>query len=154
METKGKKTESGRYNIGGSMYTQHEMKLYQMIQLSHCLPLDQMKLGEIKIETPKDLVDLLGDAVSKALAIILCPAGVDLRKKNISKVQLHLEDHLNASILIEVLEDFFVCNQVSSVAEKVTAIVILVMKLWQQPSPTPSKSGSASSPTETSQNET
>ncbi len=137
-----------KYTIGKVVYIQRPVVLAQLTQLIEIIPDDADITG---IKGPNDVIAFLGEALAAGMAIVLCPEGVDLQKKDLDVIKANLMNAMDIPTAVEVIEDFFGCNQVSSLVERVGSL----MDMMENPgSASGSKSGSASLPTETSPGET
>ena len=98
------------YFIGGKKYIQKPLVIGQLKQLSRLL--------KDVVITPEagatSLVEAIGDKLPEAMAIVLIPEGVEVKDKNIEEIAKELEFQVDIDIAVKVIEDFFVCNQVSS----------------------------------------
>lgn len=106
------------YEIGGKKYIQRPLVLGQVRQL--------MKLLQ-GLVFPKDintieLIALLGDRLPQAIAIVLTPDGVNLKDKDINAIASDLEFEISPETTIEVIENFFDCNPIPSLLEKVSGM--------------------------------
>lgn len=136
-----------RYVIGEKTYIQRPIVLGQLRQLLNLLQ---------GIVIPKDvntmgLIAALGDKLSQAIAIILTPEGMKLKDKDIKKLATEIEFEISLERTIQVVEDFFGCNPIASLLEKLNTIIDKITERIQQ---TGSKNSSVSSVMETSPSET
>lgn len=139
--------EEFRYDIGGKIFVQRPLVLGQIRQL-----LELLKGVVLPREFgARDLVVLLGANISKALAIILCKPGEDIRTKDLDAMAQELEFSVSAETAIEVIEDFFACSQVASLLRRIEDLAAAVEV---QVKGTGSSRPSYSSPEETSPDET
>ncbi len=137
-----------KYTIGKVVYIQRPVVLAQLTQLIELIPDDVDITG---IKGPNDVIAFLGEALAEGMAIVLCPEDDNLKDKDIAAIKTELMETLDIPTAVKVIEDFFGCNQVSSLVERVGSL----MDMMENPgSASGSKSGSASSPTETLPGET
>ena len=106
------------YTINGTLYTQSALVLGQWRQLLNILK---------DVAVPADasagqLAVILGDRLPAAFAVVLNPAGVSLRDKDLRAVADDLEFALSTETAIQVIEDFFVCNPLSSLLERIGGV--------------------------------
>ncbi|WP_298434585.1 hypothetical protein [Geobacter sp.] len=132
-----------RYEIDGKVYLQRPLVLGQIRQL---MPI----LEGVAIHPQSDamqLIGALGDKMPKALAVVLTPEGTSVRDKDLQALAEEIEFGISPEQVFVVVEDFFDCNPIASLLEKLSgAMVKIVAKLPQKIGSSPS---SASSPTET-----
>jgi hypothetical protein len=106
------------YTINGTLYTQSALVLGQWRQLLNILK---------DVAVPADasasqLAVILGDRLPAAFAVVLNPEGVSLRDKNLPAVADDLEFSLSTETAIQVIEDFFVCNPLSSLLKRIGGV--------------------------------
>lgn len=106
------------YTIEGKIYTQSAMVLGQWRQLLNILK---------DVPVPADasagqLAVILGDRLPAAFAVVLNPEGVSLRDKDLRAIADDLEFSLSTETAIQVIEDFFVCNPLSSLLERIGGV--------------------------------
>jgi len=132
------------YSLGGNSYTQSQLVLGQIRQLAALLKGISFRPAADSLE----LINSLGDKVPQALAIVLNPAGVKLKDKDLAALAAEIEISISFDQTCEVVEDFFDCNPIVSLLEKLTGTFSnLRTKL---PLTTLSENLSAFSPAETS----
>jgi phosphoribosylpyrophosphate synthetase len=102
------------YIIAGKKYIQRPLVIGQLKQLS--------KLLKDVVISPDagaaELVEAIGDKLSEAIAIVLIPEGVDIKDKNIEEIVKELEFQVDIETAVKIIEDFFDCNQVSSLLKR------------------------------------
>ncbi len=108
-----------KYQIGGKTYIQKPLVLGQVKQLNALL--DGMVI-------PKDisvsgLIKLLGDKLPLALAIVLTEKGKHPKDKDIEALAKELEFEIDADTTSKVVEDFFDCNQIVSLIERIQGVI-------------------------------
>ena len=108
-----------KYEIGGKTYIQKPLVLGQISQL-----ISLMKGLVIPHDiAPMGLVSLLGDKLPIAIAIVLTPEGMKLKDKDINALTDEIEFEISPEQTIQVIEDFFVCNPIVSLLEKLNEAV-------------------------------
>jgi len=142
------------YVIGDKTYTQKPLVLGQVKQL-----LDLLK----DVEIPGDidalgLVTILGDKLPLALAIVLAEKGKSLRGKDIPELADEIEFEVTPEQTLEITDDFFLINPISSVLEKLTGIIERIggqaLKIPETAKQTGAPNAALSSETEISQSGT
>lgn len=103
-----------KYDIGGKIYIQRPLVLGQVRQLLEILkgitiPADADTLG---------MIEAVGGRLPKALAAILNPEGIPLREKDLDAIAAELEFAITPEQIFEVAEDFFDCNPLQSLLQK------------------------------------
>lgn len=106
--------EEYKYTIGNKVYFQKPLVIGQVSQLLNLLK-DVKIPSEINVLT---LITLLGDKLSKAIAIILIEPDKPLKSKNVDELVTEIEFELSPEMAIKIVEDFFDCNPISSLLEK------------------------------------
>lgn len=104
------------YNIDGKKFIQKPLVLGQLRQLLSILK---------TVEIPGDanavgLIDAFGDRLQEVLAVILTEEGTSLKDKNIAAVSEMLSFCMTPETALQAIEDFFTCNPVSSLLERLT----------------------------------
>ncbi len=140
------------YDIDGKKYIQRELVLGQLLLLI-------VLLKHIRIDASMDIAALIasiGLKMPEALAIVLIPAGAEISDKGDDEKRRSLAKELSFSIkpdvVFTVVEDFFDCNPIASLLERITGLMEkltlnAVFKNIKNPASNPS---SSSSQTETS----
>ena len=134
-----------QYKIGDKIYIQRPLVIGQVKQLL-------AELQGIVIPSNVDVIDLvaaIGDRLPDALAVILTPDGMSPKDKNLKELSEELAFSITIEKALEVVEDFFDLNPVSSLFERLNLAIEKIQYQFQ----TPSTTSSASSQAETSQNE-
>jgi hypothetical protein len=103
--------EAFRYEIGSKTFTQGPLVLGQVRQL-----LEVLKDFHFPEEfTAPQLMELLGpDRFPAALAVVLTEDGKSPRDKDLAALAADLEFSITAEMALQVVNDFFACNPVSS----------------------------------------
>ncbi len=107
------------YEIDGRKFIQRPLVLGQLRQLLSVLK---------TVEIPGDanavgLIDACGDRLPEALAIVLTEEGSSLKDKNIAALADMLSFSVTPELALQVIEDFFSCNPVSSLLERLTGTI-------------------------------
>lgn len=110
--------EAKEYKFGDKTYIQKPLVLGQMRQLSKMFQGLEIT-GNMTIVT---LIDLLGEELPKALAVVLTEKGGSIRDKQLHEMAEELEYSISIDDAVQVAEDFFECNQVTSLSEKITKL--------------------------------
>lgn len=141
--------EPKTYNFNGKVYIQKPLVLGQMRQLSSLLQGTNLA-GK---KTVAELVELIGSELPKALAIVLTEEGKNIKDKDLNKIAEELEYSITLTDAVEVAEDFFGFNQVTSVSEKIQNLFGGMWNL-EIPEETGSNTSASELQEETSQKET
>jgi hypothetical protein len=107
------------YEIGGKKYVQKTLVIGQVRQL-------QGLLDGITIPSDCDIagvVKALGDNIYLALAIVLTLEGESPRGKDLSTLAGEIEWSITPEQTFEVVDDFFGCNPVASILQKLAGVV-------------------------------
>jgi hypothetical protein len=122
-----------KYVIGDKTYTQAKLRLGQYMQL-----LDFLKdLSFSEDLNTLNFVTALGDKLPMALAVVLIEEGVLLKDKNLSELANELSMAMDSDQVMQVASDFFDCNQISSLLEKLGQTVNnIVTKMNKTPETT------------------
>jgi len=108
-----------RYEFGGKVYVQNKLVWGQVKQLSTVVK-DISFEGELTVQY---LIDLLGDKLSSALAIVLVEEGKSLKDKDIAVLSEEIENTIPVDVLFQVIEDFFICNPIAFLLEKLSGMM-------------------------------
>lgn len=106
--------EQKKYEIGGTVYVQRPLVLGQIRQLSDVLS-GMTISGDA---TPASVILAVAERLPMALAVVLTPEGVTLPDKDLKALAEKIEFEISAEQVVEVVEDFFDCNPVASVLQK------------------------------------
>jgi hypothetical protein len=107
--------ESGVYEFGGRKYAQAKMVWGQVKQLNAVIKGIQFPASGLTVPA---IVELLGEEVPMVLAIILTEEGTSIKDKNLDALAADFEYGIPLDIIIQVFEDFFEINPITSVLEK------------------------------------
>ena len=110
--------EEKRYEIGGKIYIQRPLVLGQVQQLlvmveGTQIPADANMFG---------IVTAVGDKLFLALAIVLTEEGKSPRDKDFPALADEIEFSILPEQTITVIEDFFDCNPLFSILERVAGM--------------------------------
>jgi hypothetical protein len=134
------------YQIGGRKFFQQALTPGQWKQL---LPL----LFELKIPPQIDalsIISMLGDNIHRVLAVVLREKGGKLKDKDLGDLTEFLAEEADAMTTLEVVEDFFGCNPMTSISEKLGLLRGAIKNLMPRAAPPGSTKSSSSFPGETS----
>lgn len=118
-----------RYEIDGITYIQRPLVFGQIKQLSALLGGVAINLDN----AAEGLLQSVGDHMPQALAIVLTPDGVRLKDKNLSDLADTLEFAITAEQIVQVVDDFFTCNPVVSILNRLsqtTGVIKDVLVNW------------------------
>lgn len=106
------------YEIGGKKYIQKPLVLGQIRQMMNIMQ---------GVVIPDDadtlrIIAALGDKLSKAIAITITPEGVAVKDKDINSLAAEIEFELSTETTVQVIEDFFSCNPIASLLERLGGI--------------------------------
>lgn len=105
-----------RYDIDGVAYIQRALVFGQIKQL-------MALLGSVKIDLghgAEGLLQVIGDHMPQVLAIVLTPEGVRIKDKNLPELADVLEFAITTEQVVQVIDDFFICNPVVSLLNKLS----------------------------------
>ena len=124
------------YEIDGVTYVQKPLVLGQLKQLLSLLqrlriPADADALGVIMA---------VGNDLPELLAVVLVEKGASPRDKDLAALSERLAFSITMETALQVVEDFFACNPVSSLLERIAGMMTRAIL------PTGSTSSSSSSP--------
>lgn len=105
--------EEKEYDIGGKKFTQKRLVWGQVKQLRK--EIEGVELSEL---TPRAILSALEEKLPRLVAIVLIPENQTAKTKNIDDMITHFEWELGVDQIMEIIEDFFVCNPVPSWLEK------------------------------------
>jgi hypothetical protein len=103
------------YDIDGRAFVQRPLVMGQIQQLLRIL--DGIALPEPI--TLASLLDALGGRLYAAIAVAITEKGCSPRDKNIDELAAEFEWKLDADTLLEIVDDFFALNPVSSLLGKI-----------------------------------
>jgi hypothetical protein len=135
-----------KYDISGTTYIQKPLVLGQIRQMRGVL--DGLAISPS--EGSAGLILALEDRLGLALAVVLTKEGETLKDKDLHALADEIEFAITGETIMKVVDDFFTCNPVASLFEKVTGIV----KKIRAAIPTGSRTSVSSLPTEISPKET
>ncbi len=134
------------YTIAGKKYTQQTLVLGQFMQLTKLLRGVEFDDNAGPIE----LMNNIGNKLPGAIAIVLKKEDQDLKDKNIEEFTSQLEFEINTETSIKILEDFFLCNPIALLLERLTGTIEKLTEAIEQ---TGLKNSASLSPGETSPEE-
>ena len=115
------------YKIAGKVYIQNPLVLGQIRQLMHLLEGLKIPRG---IDT-LGLIAILGGKISQAIAIVITLEGTSPKEKDISVFASEIEFELSPDITMQVIEDFFDCNPIPLILERLGKIAEAITKKMQ-----------------------
>jgi hypothetical protein len=109
-----------QYQIGEKVYIQKPLVLGQIKQFLTILQ-------GIQLPATMDVMGIitaLGDNLPKALAIVLieAPGDVPLKDRDITTIAAEIEYLVDLETAVKVAEDFFVCNPIASLYERISGM--------------------------------
>lgn len=132
----------GEYEFGGKRYVQTKMVWGQVKQLNALIKGIQFPTTGL---SPAGLIDLLGEKVPLAVAILVYEEGTSLKDKDLDALVAQFEFELPFDTVIKVIEDFFVLNPIISVIEKLKVGIQALQKQMTAAGMTPLTAPSDSS---------
>jgi aminopeptidase C len=108
-----------QYEFGGKVYFQEKLVWGQVKQLVSLLK-------DAVIDKPMstiELIEMLGDKLPSAIAIVLIAEGERLKDKNLEALTEEIEEKMPVDMIIQVVEDFFTCNPTASILEKLAGLM-------------------------------
>lgn len=134
------------YEIDGKKYFMKPLVMGQVQQLIKLL-----KVRKIPDDlSPFKVIESLGDDLCEGIAIILSENGRHLKDKDLAALTAEIKWSIKPEISFEVVRDFFVCNPIASLLEKLTGKINEIIETMT----TGLKKPSLSSARETSPNGT
>jgi hypothetical protein len=103
------------YEIGGRKFTQKKLVWGQVKQINNLVKGVQIPAAGW---TPADLIDILGDKLPYAVAILIIEDNIPLKDKNVDELAGFIEGCAYLETILQVIEDFFDINPISSILEK------------------------------------
>ena len=108
-----------KYIIGDRVYYQRKLVMGQVNQL-----IEVTKNLEIPSNpSTMQLITAFGDKITEAIAVVLVPADMKLKEKHVGQVVSDIQFELEPEMVLEVMEDFFACNQISLLLKKLTNVI-------------------------------
>ena len=117
--------ETIKYEINGKTYTQRPLVLGQIRQMVEALRDFTMPANA----TAVDLAMMLDDKLPGILAIVLGVEGVSLRDKDVTALAEELRESVPVETAIQMIDDFFACNPIASLAEKMSGWME-ILAMW------------------------
>lgn len=115
-----------RYEIGGKVYVMKPLVLGQVQQLMRVL--ENVRFIGF---SPLEVLTALGAKLSEFLAVVLTPEGTLLKDKDVRKLAEELEQNATLEDALRVLEDFFDCMQITSVFQRIAAMLDRIAERMQ-----------------------
>lgn len=112
--------EKFEYVIDGKKYIQKPLVWGQIKQLKAIIPSIAIPAG---VSLDQGLVMALTDHLPLLLAVVLIPEGISAKDKDIDALAEELEFAVNPETVLQVVADFFDCNPIASLAEKLAEII-------------------------------
>ncbi len=107
------------YQIDGKVYEQRKLVWGQVNQLVGVVKGIEFSAGM----TALDLINILGDKLPTALAVVLTEKGKSVKEKDIAATAESFAFTVELDVAMQVIEDFFVCNPIASYLEKIGSLV-------------------------------
>ncbi len=136
------------YEINGKKYVQTPLVWGQVRQLMNLLKGLEIPTGAGAME----LIDVIGEKLPQALAIVLTEEGTSVKNKDLTALASEFDFDIPLGIMIKVIEDFFECNPTASYLETVARLIGGIT--GQTSLETPLKKSESSSAEETLPSET
>lgn len=111
--------EIKKYEIAGKTYVHPAQVLGQLKQLEQLLEGVRFS-GNLDIIT---VIKILGDKLPQALAIVLVEEGKLPKDKDLDALAVDVEQYLTLEQIMEIVDGFFSLNPLSSVIEKIVAMM-------------------------------
>jgi hypothetical protein len=105
-----------KYEIGGKTYVQRTLVLGQTRQLLGVVRFIKLP-GDLEI---RSLIEALGPHLPGVLAVVLTEEGKSPRDKDLEVLAAELEFSITLEQTAQVIEDFFSCNPLPSLLDKLT----------------------------------
>ena len=106
-----------RYEINEKKYTQKKLVLGQIGALAQLLASARFMGAD-----PLSLISSLGELLPQALAIVLVPDGMHPADKDLLAMERDLYE-AEPETALQVVEDFFDCNPLPSLLEKIAGLM-------------------------------
>ncbi len=139
------------YEIGGKKYFQKELVWGQVRQLKNLIPPTIALPKNFQLPT---IMALLGENMHKIIAVLLIPEGGNPKDKDVEALAADLEFEISPEMVMKVVEDFFDCNPIVSLSEKLGGMIKTITEKIKSQATTPSTPSVSSSPEGTSPKET
>ena len=109
-------TQEKEYTLGnGLTYVQRPLVIGQVKQMKNLLSGVDINMAD----GVQGIIDALGDKLLSATAIVLTEKGKSPRDKDIDSLAGELEYAMTPLDILQVVDDFFICNPVSSLLERI-----------------------------------
>lgn len=107
------------YQIGEKTYEQKALVWGQVQQLTSLLKGISFSQGM----TRTDLIGVIGDKMTTALAIVLTEKGKSPKGKNLEELAEEIAFDAPAELVVQIIEDFFACNPTQLYLEKLAKLI-------------------------------
>ncbi len=107
------------YEVDGRKFVQKMLVWGQVKQLLSVIKGIEFPQGA----TTANIIEILGDKIPLALAVVLTEEGQSLKDKDLTALASEFEFLFPIEMIVKVVEDFFVCNPMVSLLEKVQMLV-------------------------------
>jgi hypothetical protein len=108
-EREEKTMQEKKYEIGNQTFLQRELLIGQVIPLIENL--EGIEIGSLD---PKSILRALGPRLTRIIAVVLIPEGVNVKDRKLEEIESHLDNFLSANTAMEIVTDFFVFTPLSS----------------------------------------
>ncbi|GAB63105.1 MAG: hypothetical protein DWB56_06715 [Candidatus Jettenia sp.] len=107
------------YTIGSKTYVQRPLVLGQVKQL-----MDIIRGVVIpQVITIPALIDMFGDRLSLALAVVITEEGKPVKDKDIEMAAMEIEYEIMPEQILEIIDDFFFINQIALLFQRVITVI-------------------------------
>jgi hypothetical protein len=119
-----------KYEIGGKTYIQRPLVLGQLKQMRGLLEGIEIPgwIGDPGGAGAAELLNLVQDHAPALLSIVLTPEGEDLRGKDLATLAGDLEFTATPETVLEVAEDFFHCNPLPSLLNRLGGLAQTIVQ--------------------------
>lgn len=107
------------YKIGERSYIQRPLVWGQVRQLMELLK-------SVEIKPPfgtKELVEVLGDNLIQAVAIVITEQGKSPKDKDLASLVTEIEYDVSIDLMLQIVDDFFSCNPTALYLEKLGTLI-------------------------------
>lgn len=108
-----------KYEFGGKVYVQEKLVWGQVRALASVL---KGLSFEASMNVPS-IIETFGEKISQALAIVLTEEGHSIKGKDLVAQAEILDATIPIDVVIQVIEDFFVCNPTALILEKLAGAI-------------------------------
>ena len=107
-----------KYTIGEKVYFQRPLLVGQIVPL-----LDALQGIVFESLGAMDIIRQLGPKLNEVLAVILIPEGVNIKNRDISEIEDHLENNLDVITALQIVSDFFAFSPPSLMLKEVSRLI-------------------------------